>query len=171
MAKRPQSPTNRGRAPAHLTKLIDKDASKGLSNRLVDRAFWLGDRTDLDDWIMALEAIDKRGDKTPLLALLRSKRKLLDKVRSYLADLIDRYQFVKKRGGKLTPEYNRTENNAILELGIIQVKGLVKRGKRVKDALEEISESLGVQLSTLESAHSGKHTSFRRRIKKRSRPL
>jgi hypothetical protein len=73
---------------------------RGISPELVDRAFWLPN-SDSDEWVTALEALDKRGDKRALLDLLRSGRDLPRDARSYLADLPERYQFKRLRPADL----------------------------------------------------------------------
>ena len=160
------------RSPAKLAKLM-KDAGKGVSEFIEDRAFWLG-RIDLRliPWIVALEDIDKRDDTAPLVSLLRSRDDLPHEARVYLADLIDR-QIKKRRGAPREPAYNQSSAEAMLKLGKRRVSDLVKRTttstKRtsVKDALERVSKSLGIPVETLASAYSGRRGSTRRMDKRR----
>src|ERR1019366_3769665 len=68
MAKRPKwldRPLPEWMRNPEWMREIEHNAGKGISPRLVDRAFWLGDgdTSDIDPWVEALEAVDKRGDK------------------------------------------------------------------------------------------------------------
>lgn len=89
-------------------------AGKGVSDRLVDRAFWLP--YEYDDWFIALEAIDRRDDPAPLLALL--KPLVPAAVHPHLVDLFARKKLrrIRKRGVHPTPSYDRTVVEAKLEL-------------------------------------------------------
>jgi hypothetical protein len=127
--------------------LKDYDGPTGAENiEFLDRAFWL-DLGRHKYWIEAFETIDKRGDKAPLLELLKSKSDLPRDVRWYLADLLARHQLKKKRGAQATPAYDRTDVEAVLIWAIDDVRGLVKRGMSVADALEKVVESRGYKIN------------------------
>ena len=154
--------------PEHLRNYVSTGA--GVPNDVVDRAFWLGDETaHLDPWITALEAIDKRGDKGPLLALLKSEFDLPREARVYLADLLARHQLKKKGGGQTTPAYDRTEVEIVLSLAIDDVRELVRtRKRRVAEALEQTSRTRGIPPNILESAYKDRRGSTRRMKKRRT---
>jgi hypothetical protein len=153
-------------APKQLEDYAD-DASAGVSPDLVDRAFWLDDDTEIEAWVTALDDLDNRGDKLPLLNLLRSGTVPSQQALAYLADMLERYQLKKRRGGQSTPAYNRTRADSKLALAINDVRRLVKRGTSVKDALEKVSKSERIPLEVLASAHSGRRSSTRRMMKRR----
>jgi hypothetical protein len=139
----------------------------GVSPRLVDRAFWLGDDTSLDCWVTALDAVDKRGDKEPLLKLLRSEHDLPREARVYLADLLARHQLKKKRGGQSVPAYDRTDADQRLLLAIEDVRRLRKKRVSVKEALDRVSESHGISPEVLATEYRGSRGSTRRMMKRR----
>ena len=158
MSKRPKWLDDRqGKVPAHIRKLLANSSGQGLSDAVVDRATWLDDEETgpitpaLEAWITALEAIDRKGDKEPLLNFLKSNRELSRDARIYLADLLARYQLKKKRGGQTKPAYDRSEAEEMLALGINAVRYLVnpptealRTGKLVKMtvamALDHVSD-------------------------------
>jgi hypothetical protein len=158
-----------------LEALWDADAGMGISDAVVDRAFWLDDPdsgepiTPIEaEWITAIEAIDKRGDKKPLVTMLKSQRDLSPEVRFYLADLIERYELKKPPHRPRTPAYDRTAADAMLLLGIQRVKELVTAGMAVKGALENASKDHSIPLESLASAYYGRRGSTNR-AKRRSR--
>jgi len=164
MAKRPKWLDPQGEIPEFLCNMT----WSAPDIPLVDRAFWLGDESTahLDPWITALEAIDKQGDKGPLMALLKSERDLPHDVRIYLADLLARHQLKKKRGAESVPAYDRTDAEAMLELAIKDVRER-ESGISVKDALEKASKSRGIPHELLSSAYRGSRSSTRRMKKRR----
>jgi hypothetical protein len=117
-----------------LEKMLKEDAGKGVSTALYDTAFWI----DHDDpgwsWYLAMEDIDKRGNKTALLALLRQQP---EPHFHHLADLLERYTLKHKPGRRRTPSYDRTAKQALLELAIPKIRAAVGEGIRVKQAVEQ----------------------------------
>jgi hypothetical protein len=78
-----------------LPKYLEEAShGRGISVDFWDHCFWLDDPS-VERWVRALEAVDKRGDKGPLLSLLRSECDLPREARIYLADLLDRHQLKK----------------------------------------------------------------------------
>jgi hypothetical protein len=114
-------------------------------------------------WFEALVAIDKRGDKAPLIALLRTEdfphamhKFLVDLMERYrvpflallsaltpdtqnlLADLLEQYPFKRKRGAQPTPLYDLPPAEAVLWPACAAVRALVKAGMRVSSAVDRI---------------------------------
>jgi hypothetical protein len=118
--------------------LIKAHAGMGVSGAVVDRAFWLADN-DSDKLITAIEAIHKRGDKTPLVALLKSLHDLSPQVRLYRADLLKRYELKKPPHRPRTPDYDRTAADAALELAVQSVRDYKSGGIDIEGALERTS--------------------------------
>jgi hypothetical protein len=143
-------------------------AGLGVSDAVVDRGFWLDD-DDPEDWIAALEAIDKRGDKRPLVTLLKSQRDLSPRARFYLADLLDRFELKRPAHRPRTPAYDRTLAEAILLWGVQEARELVKAGMSVVDALDKAAKESSIPLEILSNAYEGKRGSTNR-AKRRSRP-
>lgn len=74
--------------------------------RISERALWQADRRQYGRWYVALEELDKQGDKGRLLKLLRTEAPLpataRDTVRESLACMLDRHQF--KMGRRINTE-------------------------------------------------------------------
>lgn len=152
--------------PAYLRDY--KSEGRGISEAMHDIAFWLGDDTsEIDPWVSALEAIDKRRDKEPLIALLKSDRELSHEARAYLADLLDRYQLKKKRGGQSTAAYDRSPADRVLELGDARANDYIERdGMTVERACNKAEKEFGIPDGFLIDFHTGKRGGSAR-IKKR----
>ena len=150
-----------------LDKLAEEDAGKGLSGKIGDNAFWLNDIDRNDEpWLDALQAIDQRNDNKPLLDLLRSDRPLSKRSRFFLADLIERYQFKKRRGRPPTPAYDLTDAEVRLEQAVNDVHER-RKGVPVEKAQAEAAERYAVNLETLAAAYNGRLGSARRSKKRR----
>jgi hypothetical protein len=152
---------------AELARMDEEDAGRGVSPHLVDRAFWLDDDTSIEPWVTALDAVEKRGDKGPLLDLLRSEYDLPREARAYLADLLERRQLKKKRGGQSVPAYDRTDTEQRLTLAIEDVRRLRKSRVSVEAALDQVSKSHGIPLEVLATRYHGSRGSTRRMWKRR----
>src|SRR5689334_948178 len=126
MARRPKWLNVEEPAPEHIRKA--KSAGRGTSDATHDEGFWHGEDAALYPWIAALEAIDKRDDKTQLLDLLNSDDDFPQAARFYLADLLDRYQLRRKPHGQATPAYTRSEVEKTLLLDIQAVNRLTNKG-------------------------------------------
>ena len=129
--------------PEHICKA--KGAGRGTSEAVHDVAFWLGDDTRaIDTWVAALEAIDKRDDKEPLIAILKSEQVLPHAARVYLADLLDRYQLKRKKGGQSTAAYDRTDADRIFELANARANELIECGLTTEDACNKAARDFGI---------------------------
>ena len=110
-----------------------------------DRAFWLAPYPFRDRWIDALEDIDRRGDKTALLALLRADSTMPREARCFLADLIDRYTLKKKRGRQRVPLYDKSHTEALLEMANEDVDDLMAtKVISLRDAADIVRKSYGL---------------------------
>jgi hypothetical protein len=136
----------------------------------IDWAFWLHDYHTpreidaLAPWLQAFEAIDKRGDQRALVALLQS-HKLPDVAQDYLADLLQRHQLKKKRGAPATPSYDVTDADIMLLWASQDVRKLVRDGRSVDEAVEQISAERGIPFDILKSAYRGSRASTYRKPK------
>ena len=135
-------------------------------SRILDRAFWLGkegSQTDpINVWALAVEAIDLRGDKAPLLKLLRSAAELPPEGRAFLADLLERYELRKRKGKPRTPAYDRTLVEAMMLIGIQLVRHIRKYGVRTDDAVKLAATYLLIDPHKLGEAYAGKRGASRR---------
>ena len=137
------------------------DAGAGVSTRLIDYAFWLDD-VDNDNWYEALKALDARGDKRPLLRLLRAGP-APKSVCLHLADLLSRYELCNKkgRGRKHVPTYERTPRMAKLEQAVLHVQQR-PHGVPIGVAISQIARLLVLPEGTVADAYAGKHGGLNR---------
>jgi hypothetical protein len=169
MARRPKWLYERF-GPGPLPKYLEEAAKgRGVSLDFWDRCFWLDD-PDVERWVRALEAVDKRGDKGPLLRMLKSESDLPQRARLYLADLLDRYVLKVPSNRPRTPAYDRTLTEMVLLLGVKRARDFVEDGESVKDALSKASAECGIPLEILSNAYEGRRGASRRASGKRSRP-
>jgi hypothetical protein len=151
-----------------IERLSRRDAGMGSSDKIVDCATWLPDVDQNAGWYEALAAIDGRRqdkapqDKAPLLALLRSDSELPATVRHHLADLLERHELRRRRGGQQVPSYDRSDAEAALHSAISQARDYVQNGMSVSDALEKAAESNCVDRDKLDNAYAGQRGSTRR---------
>jgi hypothetical protein len=158
-----------------MRAMMEADAAKGLENiRVSDRAFWLEyDGGQNNDWFNALEAIDKSTgkNKAALIKLLRSKHEPTAIVRLCIADLLERYEFSRPRGGQRAPAYDKTPAEQIIALAITAVETLTSRPHNlsVSKAVERVAPRFKLSVETLEIAYGGRRGSTQR-AKARLRP-
>jgi hypothetical protein len=141
---------------------LERDAGRGVSTKLEDRAFWLDDIDQHPGWYRALVALDKRGDKSALVALLRGEGELPPSIRRHIADLLERYQLKRRAGKQRTPSYDLTPTEAALALAIAEVRERPAK-MSVTEAVMRSAKHNGVNPDTLAAAYSGKLGSWRRR--------
>ena len=145
-------------------RLVRADERMGVSLRLMDRAPWLDETNQVDvPWYYALEAIDKTGDKTQLLDLLESDRKLSTNIRHHIADLLRRYDLKRPHKRPTTPSYEFSDSNAGLWLKLHDMRDYVRNGMRVRDAAEKFANK-EFSAATLEDAYQGRHGGFARAL-------
>ena len=128
---------------------------------------WLRPAGTMQRWIDALLSIDRHADVKPLVALLKSNSPIPKDARWYVADLLERYQLKRKRGGKRTPAYDRSEAETWLIWAKEAVNQMTQDGTRKADAIERAARTYGVDSETLRSFLAGKHSSARRIAKRR----
>jgi hypothetical protein len=129
-------------------------ASTGLKG--LPRAVWEGAPAE---WIAALQAIDQRQDKGPLLRLLLSEKPMPRAVRYHLADLLERYNLKRPPRAQRQPSYDMTMQNQRLDLARTAVRER-PRGMTVKAAIKAFSKQYGMEESALETACGGHHKSL-----------
>jgi hypothetical protein len=133
--------------PSQLSRRIKRDKGRGLSAALPDRAFWLDLDPKTEQWVAALAALDQRDDAKPLLALLPPG------AAPHYRDLFERKRLVaRKRGTPLTPSYDRTAAEGLLELGVARVHELVRRGALIADAIERAAKQYKIPRDILDNA-------------------
>jgi hypothetical protein len=114
------------------------------------------------------------GGSGPLLALLKSDSELPYAARVYLADLLDRYQLKKKRGGQSTAAYDRSPVDRILEAANARANELIESGMTTEGAFEKAAKEFSIPdrgrdgVSLLYDFHTGKRGSSVRMKKRRT---
>jgi hypothetical protein len=148
----------------------DRDAFYKASTSYLTRDYaWLRDLvgTEAEPWVDAIEAIDLRGDKKPLLALLKSQPGAAGLL---LADLLTRHQLKRKRGRQQVPIYKFTEQTIALQKAKEQYNKLLKTGVSRNEALERVANKSPVSKRTIENYIDGKNA-YCREAEKQIRAL
>jgi hypothetical protein len=136
-----------------------------------DRAFWI-DRTKLridEDWLNAFKALDEKGDKKPLTALLRSGRELVPAVRDFLANLIERRMKPVPKHRAPNAVYDRSPAEARRLLAIESVRAYIKEGYGEQDALDKAALEYEIPVNTLADDYANRYAPLRRIRKRRPR--
>ena len=161
--------------PRSVTRRFNAELALGRpgyeSRPFLDRAFWLNIDPSSEPWIEALVALDASaaGDKKPLnteplIKLLKSGQPPQE-VCIYLADLLERYQLKRIRGGnRATPRYDLSKKNLEISAAIIEMRRLRARGLSYDDALQEAHKRYNVTMDQLTDAY--RRGSVRRRKRK-----
>ncbi len=132
---------------------------------------WLDDARDNAAWYEALVAIDRRGDKKPLIKLLQSGQVPPPSICFYIGDLLDRYALKPRKARPRVPGYSRTPEQIKLIAAIIDVHERVhRRGVKLPLALEEVAAESGLSEETLMAAYLGQHGGLRRTMRNWFRP-
>jgi hypothetical protein len=120
-----------------------------------------------DPWVVALDQLDRFGDKDPLVALLRSECDITPTIRSYIADLIERGIDKPGTRPRIPTYYKMSITLQILEHAVQAVHEYIASGMLEEVALENVAVDWYIDLSTLRLAFRGKHSALTR-SKKRS---
>ena len=83
-----------------VSEAAAKYAGKGVSDRLLDRAYWLETDALTETWIDAIACVDATGDKRALLKMLRETGSPRDWL---IADLLERHQLRRMEAGSACP--------------------------------------------------------------------
>jgi hypothetical protein len=132
-----------------------------IKNRNVpfDDAFWRNE-TKHDAWLIALDRLDRLGNKEPLKELLRLN--LPPKIGDYVADLIERRCVPIPKGRPRTPAYTISRAEAKLLAAHDSVKAYVQRGWTVKVALEKVATERNLDHDQLANSYKGRRGSMNR---------
>lgn len=128
---------------------------------------WLQPGGPIQPWIDALQAIDHRGNKEPLIKLLKSNEPIPQNARWYLANLLERYQLKKPVGGRATPAYDRSDAEMYLAWAKTGYLESISAGLSPEEAFELAVRLYGVNSGTFRNYLAGKHSSSRRMKKRR----
>jgi hypothetical protein len=151
-----------------LLALIKRTPPGGLSDDIIDEAFWLSDDSNIAPpryagpppakkpkakkkyavnlsaeewpWVQALDQFDRHGDEKPLQQLLESGCKPSPRVSRYLEDLKERRKARKGKstGRPKTPAYMLSDIDVLLLIACDCVRGHVQRGDSVDAALDKV---------------------------------
>jgi hypothetical protein len=142
------------------------------NSALYKKAFWLDDPNSpwesLDwPWYIAMEAVDRRGDKSLLIEkLLDGRFHVTPNVRLCLADLLSRYNLVPLPGKQRTPIYDVSGSDLTLLLAIEEVRTHRRDGMPKAKAVEDVARSYDIDPQKLFDALDGKRGSLRRTRKR-----
>jgi hypothetical protein len=132
---------------------------------------WLDDSKVNAAWYQALAAIDRRGNKRPLISLLRSGEVPPPSISFYIADLLDRYALKPRKARPRTPGYLRTPEQIKLIAAVIEVHKRVHRDSVLLPlALRDVAAESGLSEETLTAAYLGQHGGLRRAMRNWYRP-
>jgi hypothetical protein len=126
---------------------------------------------NMQPWIKALLAIDRRRNPEPLIRLLKSGAPMPDDARWHIADLLQRYNLKLAAGkNRQTASYDHSEAEGNLFRAAKCVHGYVAKQTLTKDeAIQRCARDYRVKPETLRTYLAGKHSSGYR-IKKRRPP-
>jgi hypothetical protein len=99
-------------------------------------------------------------DKAPLVEMLKSTRDQRDRL---LADLIERWVFVKPRSRPRRPAYLMSDDDIALAAANGAVITMVENGMKVADAVTLVSKERNISRSKLEDFRAGRRRSTRKK--------
>lgn len=153
------------RKKVDINDALAAHSGAGIENvGFVDTAHWLDDDINRH-WYDAFVALDRRGDKQPLIQLLKLGTWTLDKnVQAHLADLLQRHDLKRPLGRRPTPSYDRTQT--LLHLARDEVRERAK-GVTQDDAIRAAAAAHGISEDTLRAHVNGRLGSTNRPAKRR----
>jgi hypothetical protein len=132
---------------------------------------WLRDIKENGAWYEALYAIDRHGDKQPLVKLLQSGQTVPPSIAFYLGDLLDRYQLKHRKARPALPGYLRSADQIDLIAAIVKVGGMVHQdGIPLAEAMQKVAAESGIDKAKLRAAYTGKHGGLQRAQRRWYRP-
>lgn len=91
----------------------------------------------IDRWLDAIDAADE-GDKSSLVALMKSGYPLPGVIIPHIGDLIDRWDLVKPKHRMRIPSHRLTDEDIALNAASCDVVDLVSAGKSLSDAITKV---------------------------------
>jgi hypothetical protein len=132
-----------------------------------DRSILFGDDLRGEPWLDALEAFD-RGDKSELVALLKSGYPIPPAIAPHIGDIFERYDFKRPAHTPRKPSYVLTDTDITLSFADAAVDDLMSKGWPQADAIADVANKRGILVSKLSEHHAGRRRSQRKRSHKRS---
>jgi hypothetical protein len=120
----------------------------------------------INSWLDALDAADG-GDKSALVALMKSGRPLPGVIIPHIGDLIDRWDLVRPKHRMRVPSHRLTDDDIALNAASCDVDDLVSSGKSLSDALTEVAVKRDLPESKLRE-YRAKRLGPERRVKART---
>ena len=120
----------------------------------------------IQKWLNAFDAFED-GDKSKLVAVLKSGQPIPDVMAPHIGDLIERWNFVRPKHRMRTPSYQLTNDDIAMNRLNCELDDLLaSSGKSLSVALAEIAASWGTKASVLREYHD-KRRGPDRRVKAR----
>ncbi|XIA62192.1 hypothetical protein ACFIOY_21360 [Bradyrhizobium sp. TZ2] len=115
-----------------------------------------------DVWLDALDAFD-RGDKSELVALLKSGYSLPPAIVAHIGDAIDRYDFKRPAHAPRKASYVLADADIALNSANVAVDDLMSKGRSLVDAIAAVANKRDIPVSKLTEYHAGRRRSQRKR--------
>jgi hypothetical protein len=118
----------------------------------------------LERWLDAIDDADG-GDKSKLVAMMKSGDPLPDVIIPHIGDLIDRWDWVRPKHRMRIPSHQLTDSDLKLNMANCEVNDLLASGKSLSDAIKEVAalhEEHRIKETVLREYHDKRRSSARR---------
>jgi hypothetical protein len=112
-------------------------------------------------WLNALETFDA-GDKSSLVNLMKSGYPLPNELLPHIGDLLERWDFKRPPHKMRLPSYRLTPDEIKWHATCNDVNDRLAAGRSLDDALAEVAEGRGVNVTTLREYHAKRRGRHRR---------
>jgi hypothetical protein len=164
--------TKRSKRPQQLADVFEQfGAAMAKRDGDIGRLLKFGDSGAVNlriaRWLDVLDAFEEDGDKSMLVALMKSGQPIPDAIVPHIGDLIDRWNIVRPNHRMSIPSWRVTGNDLAMNAADCEVDDLVRLGMGVSEAIAKVAAAHdGLKASVLHE-HRAKRRSPDRRIKAR----
>jgi hypothetical protein len=153
----------RGRKSSSENETLNPFEQYGNRHHHPSRVILFDDDSRNDVWLDALEAFD-RGDKSVLVALMKSGYPIPSAILPHIGDAIDRcYDFKRPAHAPRKPTYIMTDTDVALNSADVEVGDLMRDGWTLADAIANVANKRGLPASKLSEHHARRRRSQRKR--------
>jgi hypothetical protein len=160
--------TKRGRKSDRKSETLNPFEQYGDKHHRPDRSILFDDDSRNGPWLDALDAFD-HGDKSELVALLKSGYPIPPAIVPHIGDVIDRYDFKRPAHTPRKASYVLTDTDIALNSADAAVDDLISKGRSLADAIADIANKRGIPVSKLSEHHAGRRRSQRKRSQRKRR--